>query len=134
MAERGWIASGVFDETWRRDDRLTFLGDPALRDKAPLRRMPAPHTVPAAALARYAGRYELFPGVALAFRPDGGTLILTAPGGSPQPLTAISDVLFTDQDGQATIEFRRGPDGAVSEVLATDAQQNQTHWRRVGGP
>lgn len=131
MAERGWIASGVFDEDWRRDDQLTFLGDPALRDKASTRRMPSPHAVPAAALDRYAGRYELFPGVALGFRRDGETLTLTAPGGSPQPLTAVSDVLFTDQDGLATLEFRLSADGAVSEVLATDAQQNQTHWRRT---
>jgi hypothetical protein len=32
--ERGWIASGVFDRSWRRDDRWTFLGDPALRSAA----------------------------------------------------------------------------------------------------
>ena len=25
-ADRGWIASGVFDQSWRRDDRWTFLG------------------------------------------------------------------------------------------------------------
>ena len=25
-ADRGWIASGVFDQNWRRDDRWTFLG------------------------------------------------------------------------------------------------------------
>ena len=29
--ERGWVASGVFDMNWRRDDRWTFLGDEALR-------------------------------------------------------------------------------------------------------
>ncbi|WP_129794110.1 prolyl oligopeptidase family serine peptidase [Sphingosinicella sp. CPCC 101087] len=34
LPERGWIASGVFDRSWRRDDRWTFPGDPLLRSAA----------------------------------------------------------------------------------------------------
>jgi dienelactone hydrolase len=34
LPDRGWIASGVFDQSWRRDERWTFAGDAALRGAA----------------------------------------------------------------------------------------------------
>jgi len=42
LPDRGWIAAGVFDTHWRRDDRFTVLGDEAARSSAPLRRAPPP--------------------------------------------------------------------------------------------
>jgi hypothetical protein len=35
--ERGWIAAGIFDRHWRRDDRWIATGDEALRARAPAR-------------------------------------------------------------------------------------------------
>jgi hypothetical protein len=34
LTERGWIASGVFNQSWRRDDRWTFLGNATQREQA----------------------------------------------------------------------------------------------------
>ncbi len=41
-AATGAIASGVFDASWRRDDRWTIVGDPTLRGQSALRHAPPP--------------------------------------------------------------------------------------------
>jgi dienelactone hydrolase len=63
LPDRGWIAAGVFDMHWRRDDRFTVTGDEALRAQAPLRHAPAPDfKLPAERLDALAGRYRVDPG------------------------------------------------------------------------
>ena len=39
-AERGWVAAGMFDQHWRRDDGWVYVGDSTLRHSSPLRRAP----------------------------------------------------------------------------------------------
>ena len=61
--DRGWVAAGIFDTHWRRDDRFTVLGDEAARAAAPLRRAPAPgFKLPAGELDAFVGRYRVNPG------------------------------------------------------------------------
>ncbi|MET3665706.1 prolyl oligopeptidase family serine peptidase [Caulobacter sp. 1776] len=106
--DRAWIASGVFDQTWRRDDRWTFLGDPALRAAAPLLTRPKAATLPPAVLDRYVGRYALVgrPEATLAVRRDGETLIVDPPAGLP------SDKLVAE----GPTRFRLASDGSLAEV------------------
>lgn len=108
--DRGWIASGVFDQTWRRDDRWTFLGDPALRAAAPLLVRPkATTTLPSAVLDRYVGRYALVgrPEVTLALRRDGEVLMVDPPARLP------SDKLLAE----SPTKFRLASDGSLVEAL-----------------
>ena len=62
-AEGGWIAAGVFDRRWRRDDRWVYLGDSERRAAGSLRHPARPgFTLAPEALQAYVGRYELVPG------------------------------------------------------------------------
>jgi dienelactone hydrolase len=61
--DRGWVAAGIFDMHWRRDDRFSVSGDAEARAGAPLRRAPAPgYKLPAEELDALAGRYRINPG------------------------------------------------------------------------
>ena len=63
LPDRGWIAAGVFDNHWRRNDDFTVIGDAELRSHAPVRQAPAPgFKLPAATLDALAGRYQINPG------------------------------------------------------------------------
>jgi dienelactone hydrolase len=131
--DRGWVAAGVFDQAWRRDDRWTFLGDASLRAAAPLRRVPkAKIVLPAAVLDRYAGRY-LYVGapVTLTVRAVGGELLVDPPQGqSTDRLLPQSDTRFLLASNGAPVEIRLGPDGLVAEVVVDEGGQAST-WRRV---
>jgi dienelactone hydrolase len=121
--DRGWIASGVFDQTWRRDDRWTFLGDETLRGQARLRRMPPRDLiVPATALDAVAGRYELQPGIVIGFRREGSTLFVDPPNGPDIPLEAESATRFTTAGGDGVADFVLGPEGRASQVSLDFAQ------------
>lgn len=106
--DRAWIASGVFDQTWRRDDRWTFLGDPVLRTAAPLLTRPKATKLPSAVLDRYVGSYALVgrPETTLAVRRDGETLIVDPPAGLP------SDKLLAE----SPTRFHLASDGSLVEV------------------
>jgi hypothetical protein len=71
-AERMWIASGTFDNRWRRDDRWVFSGDESLRAQSPLRQAPASTaTAPPANGHAYVGTYRFEAGFTAAVAEDG---------------------------------------------------------------
>ena len=111
--ERAWVASGVFDMHWRRDDRWVFPGDADLRAASPLRRMPAMDIrVAAETLDSYVGRYELTPGYVISIERTERGLSARFPGGII-PLSPESGSDF----GLATaalISFRRDANGVVT--------------------
>jgi hypothetical protein len=113
--ERAWVASGVFDMHWRRDDRWVFPGDADLRAASPLRRMPATEIrVAAETLDSYVGRYELAPGYVISIERTERGLSARFPDGIA-PLSPESDSDF----GLATaalISFRRDANGVVTEL------------------
>jgi len=77
--DRGWIAAGIFDRHWRRDDHFTVTGDAAARARAPLRVVSAvPPRLEERALAALTGRYVIDPGQI----GSGGTVAVTAENGA----------------------------------------------------
>jgi hypothetical protein len=109
-----WVASGLFDAAWRRDDRWTIVGDPAIRDHAALRRAPsAGFRVEAAALERCAGAYELAPGVrAIVTRRD-DRLEMRILGGAPIALHAEGEFEYANDETAMPVAFERDDHGEV---------------------
>lgn len=132
--ERGWIAAGVFDQAWRRDDRWTFLGDPALRAAAPLKARPkAATTLPAAALDAYVGRYlyTAQPSIVVTVRREGEALMLDPPHGMlADRLLPQGQTRFLLASDASPVEIRLGPDGAATEMVVGTGDQATT-WRRA---
>ncbi|WP_426000776.1 prolyl oligopeptidase family serine peptidase [Caulobacter sp. DWR1-3-2b1] len=118
--DRGWIASGIFDPSWRRNDSWTFLGDPALRaTTTPLVRPKTTTVLPPAVLGRYVGRYALVgrPETTLAVRLDGEVLMVDPPGGLPSDkLLAESPTRFLVASDGSIMEAVLDPAGKVVEV------------------
>ena len=106
--DRGWVAAGVFDSHWRRNDAFTVLGDPELRSRAHLRHAPARgFKLPAGALDALAGSYQINTG-----QIGGGGLINVAR--ASDTLTASAP-----EGGRAfTLEAETGSDFAI-EGLGT---------------
>ncbi|PHY18382.1 hypothetical protein [Caulobacter sp. BP25] len=130
--DRGWIASGVFDQAWRRDDAWTFLGDAAARAGATPRARPkGAITLPPAVLERYVGRYALVgrPETTLAIRREGDALVVEPPGGMS------SDKLLAESPSR----FRFASDGSLGEATLDASGQviemrfgegaGQSSWR-----
>jgi len=119
-AERAWVASGVFDINWRRDDRWTFLGDDKLRAQSPLRHSPGSRfTVPVETLDSYVGVYELQPGLnAIVTRKD-QTLVVEVGGGPPLQLIAETDREFSMPTFDGFVFFERDASGKVSQFTST---------------
>ena len=79
------VASGVFDTSWRRQDRWTALRDENA-ELWTLRRAPAKgFAASPRALQAAAGRYELGPGAVVTIRVDGDHLIVDLPPQWSQP-------------------------------------------------
>lgn len=121
---RGWVAAGVFDRTWRRDDRWVFPGDADLRAGSPLRRPPLPGFTPAAGvLESYAGRYRLFPGIAALVRHENGRLTLSTPGTPPVRLIPESETEFAARSNAASVVFKRDEEGHVTGLILNNGGQ-----------
>lgn len=118
--DRGWIAAGVFDQAWRRDDRWTFLGDPALRAATPPQGRPkAKVALPPAMLDRYAGRYALVgrPEVTLTLRREAEVLMVDPPAGLPSDrLLAESATRFRLASDGSPLEAVLDPTGKILEL------------------
>ncbi|MET0533710.1 MAG: hypothetical protein ABW171_05750, partial [Steroidobacter sp.] len=113
------VATGIFDASWRRQDRWSALRDSSAA-KWTLRRAPAKDFVPSpAALRAVAGRYELFPGFIITFRPEGTKLVGDFGGQATLTLTAESDSIFLLPDTGDAVEFIRAPGDAGAIVGAT---------------
>ena len=130
-AERGWIAAGVFDRRWRRDDRWVYLGDSERRAAGSLRH-PAPpgFTLAPEALQAYVGRYELVPGYSVLVTRDGGKLLIQFPPSPPVELAAESGTDFAIAANGAALAFTRDGTGAV-DGFVLDGDGQQTRARRA---
>ena len=122
--DRGWVAAGLFDMHWRRDDRFTVTGDAAAREHAPLRRAPpAGFKLPAGKLAEFAGRYRIADGQIgsgglITVEVQGETISASAPeGGRAWPLEAESGDDFAIVGLGTPVSFRRDATGGVRSVV-----------------
>ncbi|MGH8265022.1 MAG: hypothetical protein ACRET4_16195, partial [Steroidobacteraceae bacterium] len=130
-ADRAWVASGVFNRSWKLDDSGVFTGDEALRAASPLRHAPATAvTVPAARLDALAGRYQVFPGFVLVIARAGNELTLTPPGSPTVPLVAETDHDFALAATANPLSFEFAADGRVSG-LKVDYAGSAYHATRV---
>lgn len=112
-----YVAAGVFDGSWRRQDRFVRLRDERIAEKWTLRRAPfAGATASEAALRDNAGRYELFPGFILTVRVDGSALAVDVPGEPTIRLVSESDSIFINAATGDVAEFVRDSNGRVSGV------------------
>jgi len=86
--------------------------------------------LPKEALAQYTGMYELRPGVDMTITLEGDQLISQQTGQSKAPLFAEIDGKFFPKVVDAELEFVKGPNGKVSELIV---HQNgaEGHFKRL---
>lgn len=109
------VASGIFDAGWRRNDRWTMPRDDKTAANWTLRRAPAKDFKPSpAALQAVAGRYELFPGHTLTFRPEGTTLVCEIWDRTMVTLAPESDSIFVLPSTGDAVEFIRDAAGNLT--------------------
>jgi dienelactone hydrolase len=128
LEEKGWVAAGMFDGQWRRDDRHTLLGDADLRARSPLRRAPRPAAARPAELEAFVGRYQLAPGFVVAVAQKDGRLILEMPSWPPIELLPESETEFGLSLTGAQVTFKRNAEGKVDGWLFFDG------GREIPGP
>jgi poly(3-hydroxybutyrate) depolymerase len=123
------VAAGIFDASWRRKDEWSVLRDYKSVLNWTLRRAPAKDfSASAEALQAVAGRYELFPGFIVTFRPEGNRLVAEASNEPTLPLTTESDSIFiVPQTGDA-VEFIRDANGNVTG--ASIENQGSVTWAK----
>jgi pimeloyl-ACP methyl ester carboxylesterase len=125
-----FVAAGVLDDNWRRDDRGIVLGDSELRDKSPLRKIAAPgYRPPARLLDRYVGRYELRPGITLTVARQGTQLTAEDAWHPRSPLVAETDADFVLAESAELLSFRPDEAGVMQLVMWGDGQELK--WKRV---
>jgi dienelactone hydrolase len=122
--DRGWVAAGVFDIHWKRNDAFTVPGDPELRARATLRHPPpAGFKLPAAALDALTGRYRVNPGQIGAgglinVARDGETLTASAPeGGRAWPIEPETDSDFAIVGLGTPVSFLRDGGGTPTGLV-----------------
>ncbi len=76
-----------------------------------------------ALLARYAGEYELAPGMLISMRVEGDGLVTQVPGQPAIPLFAETEVLFFAKDAPVEIEFKVESGGKVTGAVIKQAGQ-----------
>lgn len=117
-----YVASGVFDASWRgKDDRSTLLRDQQSASKWTLRRVPTKTVVAStSALQAIAGQYELFPGVIFTFETQGDRLVAHPPHRATTELVTESDSMFSNPATGEAIEFIRDDAGNISGASVED--------------
>ena len=125
-----YVAAGVFDASWRQQDRHVQRRDEAASQWTQ-RRAPAKGFVPSSsALEAAAGRYELFPGFALTVRAEDRGVVIDIPGEPSIRTVAESDWIYVDVKTGNTIEFMRDETGKVIGASA-DAPQGVLFVKRL---
>jgi hypothetical protein len=130
---RVWVASGVFDPHWRRDDRWVFRGDPELRAKGRLRHAPPPDfQVPANVLDSYVGQYEIEPGQVLFITREGNHLLGKV--ATTSLLTAESNNDFVADEFGGVVTFQHDAQGAVTglEFNSANSALEDVVARKIG--
>jgi hypothetical protein len=117
-----YVASGVFDASWRgKDDRSTLVRDQQSASKWTLRRVPTKTVLASAsALQAIAGRYELLPGVIFTFKAQGDRLVFQPPYGTATELVTESDSMFSAPATGEAVEFIRDDAGNISGASLED--------------
>jgi poly(3-hydroxybutyrate) depolymerase len=133
-AERAWVASGVFDAAWRRDDRWVVVGDADLREQSSLREPPPPgFSVRSSVLETYEGRYDFSPGVGVTVTRRGRGLSIAFPDGGTHTLTAETEADFTLVTGGILVTFQRDASGRPTSLTINNDGQ-VTPAKRVTPP
>jgi hypothetical protein len=115
------VASGVFDASWRRQDRWTVLRDQQSASTWTLRRAPTKGFVASTStLQAVAGRYELFPGLVLTFKAQGASLVVDVPSRAVAQLVTESESVFVNPVTGDSVEFIRDAAGNVSGASMDD--------------
>ena len=93
--EASYVAAGIFNRSWRREDRSTVEGNAGIRAASPLRHGPlAAEAAAKVALKTFAGQYEMFPGYAARLYEDAGGFWFQLPGQPALQLVPESDTEF----------------------------------------
>ncbi|MET0497254.1 MAG: prolyl oligopeptidase family serine peptidase [Steroidobacteraceae bacterium] len=118
---KAFVAAGVFDASWRRQDRATQVRDQAAASTWTLRRAPIKNFVPSATtLQSLAGRYEIEPGFEVTFRVEGAGLIADIPYVGAMPLVAESESVFVAPANGDAMEFIRDAANNVTGASLED--------------
>jgi hypothetical protein len=118
-AEDTYVAAGIFNRSWRREDRTTVAGNADLRARSPLRHGPlAPDEAAKLALGKFAGTYELAPGVAAHVVEQNGKLALQLPGQGQVALEPEGGADFGSLASGASLHFEIGTDQSVTGFVA----------------
>jgi dienelactone hydrolase len=134
-AQRGWVAAGMFDQHWRRDDRWVYVGDSTLRHSGHLRYAPANgFTMPAQLLDAYAGEYELAPGVPVRVAHEGNHLTVQPPSGPLVQLDPEGKADFVVHDTGESVFFLSDEHGKVSGAVLNNAGQEIRATRTQAPP
>ncbi len=117
------VASGVFDASWRRQDRWTVLRDEAEASQWTLRHLPKKDfVVSPSALQAAAGRYEVAPGFVVTLRIEDENIIIDIPGEPSISMIAESDSIFVDPKTGNAVEILRDENGKVTGASADTPQ------------
>nr|MBO2487749.1 hypothetical protein [Gammaproteobacteria bacterium] len=126
------VAYGVFDASWRRNDRWTVTRNEEEVARWTLRKAPSKDFRPSpAALEAVAGRYELFPGFVITFRVEDDKLVVDIPDQPSIVTVAESEALFVDPVSGRVVEFLRDDNGVVSAASIDGAGGTILMARRV---
>ncbi|HEX9188568.1 MAG TPA: prolyl oligopeptidase family serine peptidase [Vicinamibacteria bacterium] len=115
--ERGRIASGTFDSSWRYDEGLVQRGDEALRAKATPILPPRPVDLPTPALDRVTGTYEIPGGPRLRVVREGERLLVAQEGQGRGELVPESETDFFLMGRSLRLAFEAGPGGTVVALV-----------------
>jgi hypothetical protein len=129
-----FVAAGIFDAHWRYQEAATIERDSESASKWTLRRLPPKGFAPSpATLQALTGRYEVFPGVAIAFRLEDGALVVDVPGSRTIRLTPESESVYVDAMTGNTAEFMRDGQGNIDSV-SVDSDGQVFLAKRMAAP
>ena len=115
--ERGRIVSGDFDERWRLDESFVVRGDEALRAKATPMVAPRPVTLPAAALDRVTGTYEIPGGPRVRVFREGSRLMGAQEGQGSGELVPESETEFFVIGESIRLAFEKDAAGKATAMI-----------------
>ncbi len=122
--ERGWVAAGMFGQSWYSQDRYVYRGDDHLRSSSPLRHAPAEGFTPSqASLNSCAGLYQLYPGVVATVKKEGAGLKIVLPSRAPLDLIPEGEFEYAVKDRGTPLAFERNTTGAVIGLTVNDDGQ-----------
>jgi dienelactone hydrolase len=115
--ERGRIASGYFDSSWRYDEKLVLRGDEALRAKAAPILPPKPIDLPEAALDRVTGTYGIPGGPRIRVYREGSRLLGAQEGQGSAELVPESETDFFLIAQSLRLAFEKDANGRAAVLV-----------------